>query len=109
MGFVFRTVFWLGLAMVVIPPHARLGGDDTADFRHVDLGREIQNLTTTVWSVGNAAMQTCETNPGLCKAGQQLLDTTLETAQGLATEARNQWQKAAEKPRKVAIAEPTAR
>ena len=106
MGFIFRTVFWLGLAMVVIPPQARLGGDDTADFRNVDLGRELQNLTAGAWSLGTQALQTCDTNPGLCKAGQSLWATTVETASNLATDARNQLQKAAERPARIAANEP---
>jgi hypothetical protein len=108
MGFILRTVFWLVLAMVVIPPQARLGGDDTADFRNVDLGQAVQSLTSTAWTMGGQALRTCETNPGLCKAGQDLWRTTVETAGNLADEAQNQWQKAGEKPRRVAENHPRA-
>jgi hypothetical protein len=105
MGFILRTIFWLGLAMVVIPPQARLGGDDTADLRAIDLGREAQHVTNFVWSIGGQAMQTCETNQGLCQAGQDLWATAVDTAGTLATEAQNQWQKAAVK---APVSEPAA-
>ncbi len=108
MGFILRTVFWLALAMVIIPPQNRLGGDDTADFRDVDVGRELHNAAYAAWSFGARALQTCETNPQLCKAGQDFMDTTLKTATSLATEAQNQWQKAADKPRQLAHNEPRA-
>jgi hypothetical protein len=95
MGFIFRTVFWLGLAMVILPPQARLGGDDTADFEQVDLGRELQNAGSTLWSLGVSALNTCDTNPGLCKAGVELWNTTVRTSTSLAGDAQNQWEKEA--------------
>ena len=106
MGFILRAVFWLALAMVLIPPQNRLGGDDTADFRDVDVGLELHNAAYAAWTFGVKAMQTCDTNPELCKAGQDLLDTTLKTGANLATEVQNQWQKAADKPRQLAHNEP---
>ena len=93
MSFIFRTVFWLGLAIVILPPKARLGGGDTADFEHVDLGLEIQNAMAAVWAFGAGTLRSCETNPELCKAGSDLLNTSLSTGADLAGELQNQWEK----------------
>jgi hypothetical protein len=81
MGFIFRTVFWLSLAIVLIPPEARLGG------------REIQSAGTALWSLGGSALNACETNPGLCKAATNLWTTTLRTTGELAADAQNQLEK----------------
>jgi hypothetical protein len=106
MGFIFRTVFWLGLAMVVLPPQARLGGDDTASLRDINVSAELKNLTTAAWALGDQALRTCETNPGLCKAGQDLVDSAATAAGTVATDLQNRWQAAAGKPRQVAEAQP---
>jgi hypothetical protein len=95
MSFIFRTVFWLSLAIVLIPPEVRLGGGETADFDAVDLGREIGHAGTALWSLGAAALDTCETNPGLCKATADLWATTLRTGGALAADAQNQLEKSA--------------
>lgn len=86
MGFIFRTVFWLGLALAILPPKARLGGADTADFDRVDVGIELQNAVAAAWSLGNSALRTCESNPQLCKAGSELWTTTLQTGTSLVGE-----------------------
>lgn len=109
MGFIFRTVFWLGLAIVVIPPKARLGGDDTADFEQVNVALELQNAGTTLWSLGASALNTCETNPGLCKAGVDLWQTTLTTGARLTDDVQNQWVKVPAAPVQLAEAEPRAK
>lgn len=109
MGFVFRTIFWLSLAIVVVPPQARLGGGDTADFEQVDLGLELQQAGTTLWSWGEAALNACQTNPGLCKAGAELWTTTLRTSETLAADAQNEWEKAHPQAVRVAKAEPRSK
>ena len=109
MGFIFRTVFWLSLAIVIVPPQARLGGDDTADFQQVDVGLELQNAGATLWSLGTAALNACETNPGLCKAGADLWNTTLNTGGALAVDAQNEWEKLAPPPIELASVEPPAK
>lgn len=109
MGFIFRTVFWLGLAIVVIPPKARLGGDDTADFEQVDVALELANAGRTLWSLGEGALNSCETNPGLCKAGTELWQTTLTTGAKLAGDVQNQWEKAAVEPVQLAEAKPRSK
>ena len=106
MGFIFRTVFWLGLAIVVVPPQARLGGADTADFEQVDLALELRNAGSTLWSLGASAFNTCESNPGLCKAGADLWNTTLRTSTSLAADAQKQLEKAPILADRLAEAEP---
>ena len=91
MGFIFRTVFWLGLALVALPPEARLGGgDDTAEFRNVDVAVELKNAADTVWSSAAQIMSTCETNPQLCKAGADLVNTSLAAATDVAQDVAAQ-------------------
>jgi hypothetical protein len=91
MSFIFRTVFWLGLAMVMLPPEARLGGgDDMAEFRDLDVGLELQNAANAVLSVGNQAANVCETNPQLCKAGGDLANAALAAATTVATDVTGQ-------------------
>jgi hypothetical protein len=107
MGFILRTVFWLGLAVAILPPKARLGGADTADFDHVDIGIELQNATAAAWSFGASALRTCETNPQLCKAGNDLWKTTLATGTHLIAEMRNNLE--TQQVTQVAMAEPPAR
>lgn len=96
MTFIFRTIFWLSLAAVALPPEARLGGgDETAEIRMADLTREIANAANVVWSSAGEILSTCETNPQLCKAGIDLVNSSLATAAdaanglavGLASEA----------------------
>ncbi|MBP6012639.1 MAG: hypothetical protein KBA31_10460 [Alphaproteobacteria bacterium] len=86
MGFIFRTVFWLGLAMVILPPKARLGGDGAADFRDVDLGFELHNVTYGLWALGAQAANVCDTNPQLCEAGNDLVDASFAAANTLAVD-----------------------
>ena len=107
MGFIVRTVFWLGLAMAILPPKARLGGADTADFDHVDVGIELQNAVAAAWSFGASALRTCETNPQLCKAGNDLWNTTLATGTRLLGEVQNNLE--TQRVTQVALAEPPAR
>lgn len=87
MSFIFRTIFWLALAVVVVPPEARMGGHDTADFRDMDVGLELHNAAYTAWSMASASMQACNANPQLCKAATDLWQTTWQTVGELATSA----------------------
>lgn len=89
MGFVFRAVFWLALAVVILPPEARLGGDDTTELEHMDLGTAIAQAQDSAWAMGQAALNTCTHNPKLCDAGQQLVDTTFATATGVINDVEN--------------------
>lgn len=84
MGFIFRTIFWLSLAIVVVPPQARLGGQDTADVRNVDLELEVHNAAFALWAWTSRASVACDANPQLCQAAAGLWDTTWKTAGNLA-------------------------
>ncbi|NOT41845.1 MAG: hypothetical protein HOP13_15290 [Alphaproteobacteria bacterium] len=90
MGFIFRTVFFLSLALVALPPEARLGGgDETAEIRTADVANELVKAADIVWSSASSSarqvMATCETNPQLCEAGINLVNTTLASAADAAT------------------------
>ena len=79
MSFIFRTIFWLTLAIVVLPPQQRVGGRDTADFNEIDLELELHNAAYTAWSLATNALNACDPNPELCKAGTELWQTTWKT------------------------------
>ncbi len=103
MGFIFRTVFWLGLALVALPPEARLGGgDDTTTFRDLDIAKELNGAADTVRAEVAQLMRTCETNPQLCKAGADLVNTSLAAATDMAEGMAVQLASAPEKPLAVA-------
>jgi hypothetical protein len=86
-GFIFRTIFWLGLAMVVLPPQARIGGGaGDVSWQDVDVAFELHNAAYAVWGWGVDALSSCETNPELCKAAVDLWDTTVATTTGLRAE-----------------------
>jgi hypothetical protein len=85
MSFIVRTIFWLGLATVMLPPEARLGGGgDAAEFRNADLALEAHNMVYALWSASSKITSVCETNPQLCKAGGDLANATLAAATNLA-------------------------
>ena len=107
MGFFFRTVFWLALAMVVLPPQARLGGGETTDISTIDVGAALADAKDSAMAIGHAALNTCESNPGLCLAGQALWTDTVATVTHTVSDAEKQWQKPGEKPRRVAALTPS--
>jgi hypothetical protein len=102
MGFIFRTIFWLGLALVVVPPHARLGGDEEVEWRDIDLGLELHNASYALWGLTVQAASACETNPELCKAAEGLIDTTVKTATSLVKDTEAGRDEAAAEPPKSA-------
>lgn len=104
MGFIFRTIFWLALALVVVPPQARLGGDEEVEWRDVDLGLELHNAAYALWGLTVDAASACETNPQLCTAAGELVDTTVKTATTLATDAAGRWAKEPSEPAEIRAA-----
>ena len=72
------------------------------------MGRELQNAASAAWSLGTGALNTCENNPELCKAGIDLWNTTLETSATLAGEVQNRWENPPKPPLKTAEVEPRA-
>jgi hypothetical protein len=109
MGFIFRTIFWLGLAIVIVPPHARLGaagGDGDVAWQDIDVGQELHNAAYAAWGLGVDAMSACDTNPELCKTAASLWDTTVSTATNLTADANTRWKDADAKAVKLAENEP---
>lgn len=106
MGFIFRTIFWLGLAMVIVPPQARLGGDGDVAWQDVDVGQEVHDAAYAAWSLGVNAMSTCDTNPELCKTAASLWDTTTSTVANLTADVNARWTEEEAKAVKLAENEP---
>lgn len=88
MSFIFRTIFWLSLAVVVVPPQSRLGGHDTADVRDVDIEQEFHNAAFAAWSLASNVSVSCDANPQLCHAATGLWETTVKTIGNLAVHAQ---------------------
>jgi hypothetical protein len=105
MGFILRTVFWLGLAMVILPPEARLGGGDgnaAVDLRDIDMSLQLHDAAYAVWTFGTEIAGACSTNPELCKAGVNLWKATVSTTEELAAEVADGLQAAPSGPDKLA-------
>ena len=110
MGFIFRSIFWLALALVALPPEARLGGGaGEVDMREVDLGEELHNAAYAAWAFVAETASSCDTNPELCKAAASLWDTTLKTAAGMAGKVDERWEPAVDAPVKFTEAPATGR
>lgn len=105
MGFIFRTVFWLSLAMVVLPPQARIGGGagDVA-WQDIDVALELHNIAYAAWGLGVEAMSStsCDANPQLCKTAVDLWDTTVATTTGLREELNDRLKETNTAPHKLA-------
>jgi len=111
MGFIFRTIFWLGLALVILPPQARLGaagGDGEIAWQDVDVGQQLHNAAYAVWGLGVEAVSVCDTNPELCKTATNLWDTTVSTAANLTADVNARLKNADAKAAKLAENEPRA-
>jgi hypothetical protein len=65
---------------VIIPHGSRLGGEEIADFRSVDIEYELRAAVVTAWSLANSAAGACAENRELCDAASRLWATTLDTA-----------------------------
>ena len=98
MGVIFRSIFWLGLAVVILPPKERLGGADTADFGDVDIGFELHNAAYGLWSLGSQAASVCETNPQLCAAGSDILNASFAAAKSVTTQMADRFASVPEEP-----------
>lgn len=85
MGFIFRSAFWLVLASILVPAEARLGHDGQAadGAPKVALGDQIHDAAYAAWAFLGQVAQTCETNPDVCKAGQNLAETVADTGSAL--------------------------
>lgn len=89
MSFIVRSMFWLALALVALPPEARLGGGaGEVDMSEVDLGLELHDAAYAAWALVAEAASTCDTNPELCTAATDLVDAAVTTATGLTSEVK---------------------
>ena len=99
MGFILRSVFWLTLASIVVPAQARLGYDATSTGgREVPFSEQVHDAAYAAWGFATQLAQTCDTNPSLCAAGQNLMSTVTDTGASLLREAQSRLSPA-EKPR----------
>jgi len=89
MGFILRSVFWLTLASLVVPAQMRLGyeGDATAG-RDVPLSEQVHDAAYAAWGFAVEVGKTCDTNPSLCAAGQNLISTVTDTGASLVQEVQ---------------------
>ncbi len=94
MGFIFRTIFWLSAAAVILPPGSRLGGDNIAEFRDVDIELELRSAAFSAWTMVSSASQACADNPELCQSFRKLWDVSVSTASDLANQAPEAWREA---------------
>ena len=97
MGFLFRTAFWLAIAAVILPPEARLGGDEQVELRDIDLESELHDAAYAAWAFSTHVFSACESNPELCGAANKLWDTTTATVANLAADMREP----SEKPHEI--------
>jgi hypothetical protein len=89
MGFILRSVFWLSLASIVVPAQARLGYDGrTASGKDVPVAEQLHDAAYAAWGFAVQVGQTCESNPSLCEAGQNLISTVSATGTSLIQEAQ---------------------
>lgn len=88
MGFLFRAAFWLAIAAVILPPEARLGGDEQVELRNIDLESELHDAAYAAWTFSTHVFSACESNPELCGAAGKLWDTTAATVVSLAADMR---------------------
>jgi hypothetical protein len=84
MSFIFRTIFWLTAATMILPQGSRLGGEEIADFRDFDLELELRAAAMSAWSTASAAAGSCRENPELCQSVANLWSTTVATVSDIA-------------------------
>jgi hypothetical protein len=83
MGFVFRLVFWLGVAFAIMPSEER-PGQAFAGEAGGSVEERFQTTLSTVWTFASDIVTACQSNPDLCAATQALAQTTADTGQLLA-------------------------
>ena len=89
MGFILRSVFWLGLASIIVPVEARLGYDgDAAQGHDVPLAERMHDAAYAAWGFAVQVGKTCDTNPSFCAAGQNLISTVSDTGASLLQEVQ---------------------
>jgi hypothetical protein len=94
MGFIFRTIFWLSAAVVILPPGSRLGGDNIAEFRDVDIEQELRAAAFSAWSIVSSASLACAENPELCQSATKLWNVSVSTVTDLISTEQAAWHQA---------------
>lgn len=90
MGFILRSVFWLTLASIIVPAEARFGYDGSGGASRADIpvSTQLHDAAYAAWGFAVQVGQTCETNPSLCEAGNNLISTVTDTGASLLEEAQ---------------------
>lgn len=90
MGFILRSVFWLTLASIIVPAEARFGYDaKSADAREGSFSVQMHDTAYAVWGMAAQLPKICDTNPGLCAAGENLVSTVSATGASLLKDAQS--------------------
>lgn len=84
MSFIFRTIFWLSAAAVILPPGSRLGGQEVADFRDFDLEYELRGAAMSAWSAATEADASCREYPQFCQSVASLWTIANDTLADIA-------------------------
>jgi len=108
MGFIFRTIFWLSAAAVILPPGSRIGGEDLAEYRQVDIEHELRGAAFSAWTLAWSASDACSHNPDLCRSVAALWKTGVETVTAISEQESAAWQEASSGP-KSSVTSPTSR
>jgi hypothetical protein len=92
MGFILRSVFWLGLASIIVPAEARLGASaDKASGKDIPVAEQLHDAAYAAWGFAVEVGKTCQSNPSLCEAGQNLVTTVGDTGASLLQEAQTRF------------------
>lgn len=108
MGFIFRTIFWLSAAAVILPPGSRIGGEDLAEYRQIDMEHELRSAAFSAWTLAWSASDACGDNPELCRSVVALWNTGVETIAAISEQDSASWQEASS-GLKPSVTTPTSR
>ena len=90
MGFILRSAFWLTLASIVVPVEARFGYEGKSnDGRDVSVSEQVHDAAYAAWGFAVDVAHTCDTNPAVCAAGQNLISTVADTGASLLKDAQS--------------------
>ena len=89
MGFILRSVFWLGLASIIVPAQMRFGSDGKGtDGHEISLSQQLHDTAYAAWGFATQVAGTCDSNPAFCDAGKNLVTTVADTGGSLLREAQ---------------------
>jgi hypothetical protein len=108
MGFIFRTIFWLSAAAVILPPGSRIGGENLAEYRQIDIEHELRSAAFSAWTLAWSASDTCGDNPDLCQSVVALWNTGVETIAAISEQESAAWREASS-GQKTSVTSPRSR